>query len=79
MKHDLFFGNPPIKIYMNKMEKRITIRIKAGFYFDLLAPETMNLLGRTENRKIKDKNGEIVPHLVITEVILVHCNIVDND
>ena len=29
--------------------------------------------------KIKDKNGENVPHLEITEVILVHCNIVNND
>ena len=27
----------------------------------------------------KDKNGENVPHLEITEVVLVHCNIVNND
>ena len=39
----------------------------------------MKLLGSTENKIIKDKNGENVPHLEITEVVLVHCNIVNND
>ena len=28
---------------------------------------------------VKDKNGENVPHIEITEVVLVHCNIVNND
>ena len=39
----------------------------------------MKLLGSTENKIIKDKNAENVPHLGITEVILVHCDIVNND
>ena len=39
----------------------------------------MKLLGSTENEITKDKNGENVPHLEITEVALVHCNIVNND
>ena len=39
----------------------------------------MKLLGNTKNKIIKDENGENVPHLEITEVILVHCNIVNND
>ena len=39
----------------------------------------MKLLGSTENKIIKDKNGENVPHFEITEVVLVHCNIVNND
>ena len=42
-------------------------------------PETMKLLGSTKSKKTKNKNGEIVPHLEITEVLLVHCNIVNND
>ena len=42
-------------------------------------PETMKLLGSTENKITKDKNGENVSHLEITEVLLVHCNIVNND
>ena len=39
----------------------------------------MKLFGSTENKITKDKNGENVPHLEITEVVLVHCNIVNND
>ena len=39
----------------------------------------MKLLGRTENKITKDKNGQNVPHLEIAEVVLVHCNIVNND
>ena len=39
----------------------------------------MKLLGSTESKINKDKNGENVAHLEITEVVLVHCNLVDND
>ena len=39
----------------------------------------MKLFGRTENNITKDRNGENVPHLEITEVVLVNCNIVNND
>ena len=39
----------------------------------------MKLLGSTESKIIKNKNSEIVAHLEITEVVLVHCNIVNND
>ena len=39
----------------------------------------MKLLESTKNKITKDKNGENVPHLDITEVVLVHCNIVSND
>ena len=39
----------------------------------------MKLLGSTKNKITKDKNGENVPHLEITEVVLVHCNIVNDD
>ena len=39
----------------------------------------MKLLGSTESKITRNKNGENVPHLEITEVILIHCNIVNND
>ena len=39
----------------------------------------MKLLGSTKNKITKDKNSEHVPHLEITEVVLVHCNVVNND
>ena len=45
----------------------------------LLTPETMKLLGSTANKITKDKNSENVSHLEITEAVLVHCNIVNND
>ena len=38
----------------------------------------MKLLGSTENKITKEKNAENVPHLEITEVVLVHCNIVND-
>ena len=40
----------------------------------------MKLLFESTKSKItKDKNGENVPHLEITEVVLVHCNIANKD
>ena len=39
----------------------------------------MKLLESTENKITKDKNGENVPHLEITELVLVHCNMVNDD
>ena len=39
----------------------------------------MKLLGRSESKLVKDKNGKSVPYLEITEVVLVRCNIVNND
>ena len=38
----------------------------------------MKLLGSTESKITKDKNGENVPHLEVAEFVLVHCNLVDN-
>ena len=38
----------------------------------------MKLLGSIKTKKTKDKNGENVPHLEITEVSLVHCNNANN-
>ena len=35
-------------------------------------PERMKLLGRTESKIAKDKNGEQVPHLEVVELVLVH-------
>ena len=57
----------------------ITFKIKNGYYLELLTPETMTLLGSTESKIAKDKNGENIPHLEIVESVLVHCNLVNND
>ena len=52
--------------------------IKTGYYLELLTPETMKLLGSTKSKITKDKNGENIPYLEITEVVLIHCNVVNN-
>ena len=39
----------------------------------------MRLLGSTKNKITKNENDENVPNLEIAEVVLVHCNIVNND
>ena len=70
---------PSVQIYANKIKNRVTIKIKNGYSLELLTSETMKLLGSTENKITKDKNSENVLHLEIKEVLLVHCNIVNND
>ena len=78
-KHGENIHNPSVRIYINKTENWITFVIKTGYYLELSIPETMKLLGSTENKITKDKNCENVQHLKVTEVILVHCNVVNND
>ena len=79
IKNSENFDNPSIRIYVNKTENRITFKIKNGYYLELLTPETMKLLGRTESKITQDKNDENVPHLEIVELVSVHCNLVNND
>ena len=78
-KHGENIDNASVRIYINKKENRIRFEIKTECYLELLTLETMKLLGSSENKLTKHKNGENVPHLEITEVVLVHCNIVSND
>ena len=74
-KHETSIYNHLIKIYIHKIKSRITFKIKAEYHLKLLMPRTMQLPGSTKNKITKDKNGENVLHLEITEVILVHFNI----
>ena len=78
-KHIESVDNPSIRVYVNRIENRITFKIKNGYYLELLTPETMKLLGSTESKITKDKNGENVPYLEIVELVLVHCNLVNID
>ena len=63
--HSESVDNPSIRMYINRTENRITFKIKNGYYLELLTPETMKLLGSTERKITKDKNGENVPHLEV--------------
>ena len=78
-KHSENVDNPSIRIYVNKIENRITFKIKSRYYLELLTPENMKLLGNTESKITKDKNGENVVHLEVVELVLVHCNLINND
>ena len=73
-KHSESVDNPSIRMYINRTENRITFKIKNGYYIELLTSETMKLLGSTESKITKDKNGENVRHLEVVELVLVHCN-----
>ena len=59
------------------MKNSGAFKIKARYYLELLTPETMKLLGSTQSKINKDENSKNVPQ--ITEVVLIHCNIVNND
>ena len=78
-KHAEDIGKPSVQIYVNEIEDRVTFKIKNEYSLEVLTLETMKLLGSTKNEITKGKNGENVPHLEITEVVLVHCDIVNND
>ena len=54
-------------------------KIQNGYTLQLLTPGTMKLIESTKNKITKDENGENVPDLKIAEVVLVHCNIVNDD
>ena len=64
---------------MHKIENRVTFKIKKGYCLELLTREAMNLLGRTKDKIIKDENGEEVRNLKTSELVLVDCNVFNND
>ena len=76
-KHETLAENPPIQIYPNKIKNRIVFKIKTWYKLELLSPETMKLLKSTIKDVDKDKDGD-VKKLQSVEVVLVHCNLVNN-
>ena len=78
-KHDRVTDHPSIRIYVKRIENRITFQIKTGYYLELLTSETMKSLGSPKSEITKDENGENVSHLEINEVVLIHCNILNNN
>ena len=51
--------NLSMRIYMNKIENKITFKIKAGYYLKLLTSETTKLLRNTKSKVPKNENGEV--------------------
>ena len=52
-KHEQNIDNSSIRLYVNKTENSITFKIKTRYYFELLTPERMKLLGIIENEITK--------------------------
>ena len=77
-KHETIADTAPILTYANKISNRIVFKIKTGYRLELLSKETMKLLGSTSNIIDTDKNSENLPRLENVEVVLVHCNLVNN-
>ena len=68
-----------IYLYINIIENRITFEINTGYYLKFVTPEKMKVLGSTKSKIAKDENGENLPPLEITQVVLFHCTIVSNN
>ena len=77
-KHETIGENAPILIYVNTINNRIVFKIKNGYKLELLSKETIKLLGSISSIIDADKNSENVPKLENVEVVLVHCNLVNN-
>ena len=77
-KQETIGENAPILIYTNTITYRIVFKIKTGKQLELLSKETMKLLGSTKDTINADKNSENVPKLENVEVVLLHCNLVNN-
>ena len=78
-KHETLTENPPLQIYYNEIKNRIVFKIKTGYKLELLSSETMKLLGSTKKDVNQDKDGEDVPKLESFEVVLGHCNLINNN
>lgn len=79
MKYEILTDKSPIQIFFNKIKKELHLKSKLDHLFSFWDPKPWNkLLWSTEKRITIDKNGERVPQLKIIEVILVPCNVVNN-
>ena len=77
-KHETIAENSPVLIYVNEINNRIVFKIKSGYKLELLSKETMKLLGSSVDIIDSDKNIALVPKLESVDLVLVHCNLVNN-
>ena len=77
-KHETIADVSPVLIYVNEINNRIVFKIKSGYKLELLSKKTMRLLGSSADTIDGDKNSELVPKLESVDLVLVHCNLVNN-
>ena len=58
-KYEEETDNPSIRIYVNKIEKRISFKIKTRHHIEILTHETMELLESTKSKITNDKIAKI--------------------
>ena len=68
-----------IRIYVNEIKNINMLKTKSEYYLEFFTPETTKLLRSTKSNITQDKSDENVPHLEVCEVLLVHCNILNNN
>ena len=77
-KHETIAEISPVLIYVNEINNRIVFKIKSGYKLELLSKENMRFLGSSADTTDGDKNSELVPELESVDLVLVHCNLVNN-
>ena len=77
-KHETIHDVSPVLIYVNEINNRIVFKIKSRYKLELLSKETMELLGSSTDTIDGDKNSKLIPKLENVELVLVHCNLVNN-
>ena len=70
-KYDTLTAIPPIYVYINRINNRLVFKIKDGYRLELQTPETIKIYGSTKKQTDKSSLQEV-------EVLLVECNLVDN-
>ena len=78
-KHETISTTSPVLIYVNTINNRIVFKIKTGYKLELLSKETMKLSGSATNIiDSREKDGKLVPKLESVDLVLMHCNLVNN-
>ena len=77
-KHETIADVSPVLIYVNEINNIIVFKIKLGYKLELLSKETMKLLGSLSDTIDGDKNSVLAPKLESVDLVLVHCNLVNN-
>ena len=77
-KHETLTAIPPISVYINKINNRLVFKTKDGYKLEIKTPETMKLFGCTKKLNRQNKKRKKVTSLEVVEVVLVQCNLVDN-
>ena len=70
--------NYPIHIHINRDNNGVVFKVTDGYKLELKLPETMTLLVARRKLIDKTKNGKNVPSFDVVEVVLVQCNLLDN-